>query len=390
MQTQTDVQIQVLKHDIPVDRNHVEVLKASIKERGQLAPILVRPHNWGIIDGFHRVTALHELGAARAEVRFIDCTDEEFANTRIISAAMHKGVSFARVTLWVNEMFVATPWSAKLTASEAFKIAGKQPNRISSKAFKDAITRGLSRDAIYEVVAWIKAKSAIWGLTPEQVANMLSLADAASPALWSLVRNRKHNREDILTRPALTAIVRSIPDHTLQEAVASKVMAEKLTEKETVQLVHKIAEQPEQEELESILTTSWLDANRKPAQPVLPIVIDEAEREHRTRIFQLTMAAALTTTLAEHFQVIPHPEMLVGMEITECNKLDSAINNLYGAIAAWQRENRDAVDRLRTENFSLKGELENAYKYNKSLETQLHNCQKQIGLGQKIYMEGVG
>lgn len=51
-----------LVHDVSVERGHVVMLKSSIQQVGQLSPILVWEQGNNIIDGFHRVEALRELG----------------------------------------------------------------------------------------------------------------------------------------------------------------------------------------------------------------------------------------------------------------------------------------------------------------------------------------
>ena len=384
-----EIPVERLKHDIPVDEAHVQRLAASIKERGQLAPVIIARHNAGVIDGFHRLAALRSLGSKVARCEQVECTPEQFLDARIISASMHKGVSFARVTLWVNEQFEATEWSEKLTAAQAFKISGKMPNGFSSKAFEQAMRAGLDRDAIYEVIGWIKAKSAIWGLTPEQIANILGLAESASPALWSLIRIRKHNREEVLTRPMLAAIAKAIPDHGLQEAVAKKAMAEKLTEKETTRLVADVIAADGPKQLNTVLSTSWLEANKKPQTVFTPLpVMDDAERHRRQVSFQVVTAAMQCVNLAAFFDVMPRPEALHDDRyVKEYDELVAAVVTLKAAIREWTGQDRDVVSELRAQIAHLNDELLAAKRYNKSLETQLTSLRKSIGLGQAKYIE---
>ena len=48
--------------DVPVDPVHARELADSIKSKGQLAPVIIRDGTKEVIDGFHRIAALKELG----------------------------------------------------------------------------------------------------------------------------------------------------------------------------------------------------------------------------------------------------------------------------------------------------------------------------------------
>ncbi|KKK61074.1 hypothetical protein LCGC14_3018000, partial [marine sediment metagenome] len=65
-----------------------------------------------VIDGFHRVTALKELGTM-ITANEIDCNDEDFWAARIVSATQHEGVKIDRAALWVEELWAASPYTAE-------------------------------------------------------------------------------------------------------------------------------------------------------------------------------------------------------------------------------------------------------------------------------------
>ena len=163
-----------LRHDVAVDRNHVEKLKRSIQERGQIAPIIVWAAGNQIIDGFHRATALQELGIKEAAVTFVDCDKEEFQDLRITAGAIHEAVSLPRVARWVQEAFSETPWAAHLPASKVF--AATQANR-----YNDGHFLGFSQEETQRLKAWVEAKASIWGLAPGTIGEMLKLGEVTTP-----------------------------------------------------------------------------------------------------------------------------------------------------------------------------------------------------------------
>ncbi|KKM22232.1 hypothetical protein LCGC14_1627440 [marine sediment metagenome] len=150
-----------IDHDVPVDKAHVAALKQSIKAVGQLTPILVRRSTAQtkgellVIDGFHRVTAMKELGMTIAAME-IDCDDDDFWATRIVSATQHEGVKTDRAALWVNELWNASPYT-----TEHKNVAGAI----------QAVDKGKADPMVQELVnKWIKA----WGVTPKTLRNWVS------------------------------------------------------------------------------------------------------------------------------------------------------------------------------------------------------------------------
>lgn len=386
------IPVQELRHDVPVDRAHVEVLKRSIRERGQLSPILVWAKDNSIIDGFHRLTACKELASegltpySEINTRVIDCTEDEFRNDRIISACMHKGVSFARITLWVQELFLATKWASKLRASEAFRIGGKQGEHISMHAFEKHWGKNLNGGELYEIAAWVKEKAAIWGLSPDQIANMLHLAELASPMLIPLVTERKHTREGVLTRTMLKKLVTRIPDHDLQEAVAKKAMAEKLTEQEAATLIGKAATAPP-ERLPTILTTSWLD-QKSQGRVRSYSQLSEDETQHRSDQFFVDMTMGVAKDLAERLQAL--------VEVPRHKDTDTAALSVQiDRVLVWIARYRgyggsgapSSLDQLEDANKTLHLANLTAQAENVKLREEVERVQRLLQTGRKMYNE---
>lgn len=331
-----------LRHNVPVDREHVRRLARSIEKSGQLSPVLLWFRNKDIIDGFHRTEALRLVGATEAETNVIDCTPEEFRDARITSAVLHKGVSFPRVVMWTREVFEETQWASRLRGAEAFHLdrAAQYP-----KPYRRALRGGLAAEEIQDIRSWVRGKSATWGLNPEQIARMLDLADLIAPSLIPLVGPKPQEREAALTTTMLRSLAAAIPDHQVQEALVKKAMAEKLNEDEVHRLVIAFSNAQTPDEQQSVLSTSWLTVP-KPKPTIVQITLEEQKRqEEQRRInserFRIDMTRGVILEAAKALPTLPinnHPDMRPD--------LDAAINELLASIARYQGNDVDVVERL--------------------------------------------
>jgi len=98
MKRYDNVPIAELVNDVPVDRMLIKELVDSIKSRGQLNPVILCEETREIVDGFHRVAAMAEIGFNQAECVLITCDDDVLWHFRIFQASLHENVTFARVT----------------------------------------------------------------------------------------------------------------------------------------------------------------------------------------------------------------------------------------------------------------------------------------------------
>ena len=64
-----------LTHSVPTDLTHVTALKASIRDQGLLAPLIVRREDKTLVDGFHRRDALELLGYGKVDCLVKGYTD---------------------------------------------------------------------------------------------------------------------------------------------------------------------------------------------------------------------------------------------------------------------------------------------------------------------------
>ncbi len=91
-------QIRVGERLRPVDPAYVELLAASLAERGQDTPIQVRPRadapgEYDLVAGGHRVAAAQLAGLATLEARVVDATDDEAKLAEIDENLMRRELS---------------------------------------------------------------------------------------------------------------------------------------------------------------------------------------------------------------------------------------------------------------------------------------------------------
>lgn len=214
-----------LVSDVAVDREHVERLAASLKAQGQLAPVQIRGKD--IIDGFHRVAALIEIGIETVDCIDVECTEEEFLDLRIASALTHEGVKADRAVPWIIAE-VEKVWPGQ----EAYSI------------FKSAADAGKGRDAQPDI--WANLKAETWGVVVATLANWLSAHRRLAPDVWEDKElDYGHRRQ----------IGKATPDHVLQRQLAKKAKAEDLTYRQIDVVAQAAAKTEDAEERRHILET---------------------------------------------------------------------------------------------------------------------------------------
>ena len=375
-----NIPVNKLAHNIPVDRAHVQTLKTSILELGQLSPIILWGKNNSIIDGFHRVDALCELKVEYVAANVVECTLEQFRDARITSAVLHKGVTFSRIVDWANEVFSETSWAKQIRAAEAFHLErrSKFPG-----GYQRLLRDGFQSQEIKEIIDWIRLKSKTWGLKTEQIANILNLADLASPKLILVVRNRQQPREEVLTRAMLKTIVSQIPDHCSQEAIAGKAQAERLNERETQELVREFLHSKSSESQQTLLSTSWIDIKRKEAayrqQESEKLTMEEVMEKRED--FNIKMLIGLVNDVADRIDLYrkdieKHPDLEP--------HFDRAISNLLLSIAEYRGEDINTIRILESEIQSINRQNESLMAQNQALSIRLARLQRTMGIATDI------
>lgn len=273
-----DVPVGFLQHNVPVDRAHVDRLKDQLSSSGyQWSSLTVGYHDGqpDVTDGFHRSTAIYELGQEEIELGVEDprwgtarcgvvfCTTEQFLDARIVSAATHGEVKLARADAWIREAYGLTPWADKIDVISAFQL---HRSVRGSRVDEWAAAKDFSVDETQQLLNWGKQKSKIWGLSTRQIELMLRLTEKASPNIVPLVRETLAPAQPSITRPMLSTIVEAIPDHRLQEAVTRKIIAEKLDNDEARALVSRLTEAETPTRKSFVLSTAWSDLRKIPSR----------------------------------------------------------------------------------------------------------------------------
>lgn len=258
-----DILIDKVLLGIPVEVTHVEDLARSIREEGrQLIPILVRQRFdsekgevFDIIDGFHRVEALRLLGRETVSAVVLDESkydDEKLYDLRILAAATHRGVRFARVVEWINRAFAATPWTEKISAPQAFMLT-----RNDSTGTK----LGLTPEETEELKKWVRKKASAWHTSVGNISQDLLATVGVDPELLREVRSKR--KAGVLTPSQLTPLRKYLPfRYELQWKIARVIKKDNLSVHVVERLVWQAAKAESDEESEEILNQDWREITR--------------------------------------------------------------------------------------------------------------------------------
>ncbi len=233
MKQYINLPIEELVSDVPVDPVHTRELADSIMSKGQLAPAIIREETKEVIDGFHRIAAMKELGFNEVECVLTPCDDEGFWDFRIIQASLHKNVTFARAIEWMSKVFQISPWRDKYTSAYSLFnnfSQGKVPK---------------------EEAAWAESKAKTWGLSPHTITNWLRTKESLEP---SLLEELKKNVVDNIPVTPYLEVAQNLPTRPeLQRPVIEKARREDLSMKEIRAVSQAIRRAEDEEEVQSIL-----------------------------------------------------------------------------------------------------------------------------------------
>ena len=207
--------------DVAVDQKHVKQLAASLKAQGQLAPVQIRGKE--IIDGFHRVAGLIEVGIETVDCIDVECTEEEFLDLRIASALTHEGVKADRAVPWIiTEVEKAWPG-------------------------QDAATLFWGNELLsHESKEWAILKSETWGVGCTAIAGWLNAHHRLAPDVWADKElDYGHRRQ----------IGAATTDHDLQRKLAKKAKDEGLFYREIDVVAQAVVATEDEEERRHILET---------------------------------------------------------------------------------------------------------------------------------------
>jgi len=236
MKQYVNLPIEELVSDVPVDLVHIRELADSIKSRGQLNPVIVREETKEVIDGFHRIAAMKELGFDKVECILTPCDDEGFWDFRIVQASLHKNVTFARAIDWIEKVFQlsslykhwehggAREYKSPYSVFAAYRLANP-PN---------------------EVKEWVETKSRMWGLAPKTIENWLYMKEALAPELLKEATSPFKGEVGHSAYQIVAEVLHDKPE--LQTHVIEEAKAEGLSSKEIRILAQALRQAPEKVE----------------------------------------------------------------------------------------------------------------------------------------------
>jgi len=233
MKKYVSLPIEDLISDVAVDPVHVRELADSIMVAGPISPVLVREETMALIDGFHRVAAMKELGFSEVESILTSCDDEAFWDLRIMSATLHKAVTFARSVDWIDEAFKTSQFS---------------------KAYKNAFSlfqnaqRGV---APQEAQEWVQSKVNKWGLPLGTLVHWLDSKERMAP---DLLEEAKEGQRPSLRPEHYIEAAHGLPSRPeLQRQVIAKAEQEDLGSTAVREIAKALRRAEDEEEVRSIL-----------------------------------------------------------------------------------------------------------------------------------------
>jgi len=232
MRRYVSLSIAGLVSDVPVDPLHTRELADSIMSKGQLAPVIVREETKEVIDGFHRIAAMKELGFKEVECVLTPCDDEGFWDFRIIQASLHKNVTFARAIDWIDKVFQLSPWTSRYK---------------SARSLFNSVNKG---QGPREAAEWVESKAKTWGLAPKTIENWLFTKERLEPSLLEEVKGGEG------ARPTDTYIevARTLPTRPeLQKPLIEKAAKEDLSGKQVREVAQALKRAADEEEAQNIL-----------------------------------------------------------------------------------------------------------------------------------------
>lgn len=324
MMTISNLPIANLVSDVAVDPVHVRELADSIKVSGPISPVMVREEDHGLIDGFHRVAAMGELGFSHVPCILMSCDDETFWDLRIMSASLHKSIAFARAVDWVEESFKQSAWASTYKSAYSFFVSTRQNN------------------ASAEANAWITQKSQKWGLAPKTIEEWLYTKQSLSPdVLQEATHSRAGENDPSFTH--LRTIARTLPNQPdLQKQIVTKVQAEGLSSQQTEAVAKAVRQATDPVTAQTILR-----------QPVSRTAEDLAHDAKVRQIQQLMTEPRRTVPQQEKQRALTGRALYVFLSIEQVTReVKSLTDETLTALSPAQQEEmragvRDLISELR-------------------------------------------
>lgn len=282
--------IEELVSDVAVDQVHARELADSIMSKGQLAPVIIREETKEVIDGFHRIAAMKELGFNQIECVLTPCDDEGFWDFRIIQASLHKNVTFARAIDWIDNIFQLSPWKERYknahTLFEAVTL--KRPESTAPK----------------EVIEWADLKAKMWGLSPSTIAQWLETKEKLAPGLLNEAKKGQrpfsHYREVAHSLPTKQELHKPLIEKAEMEELSQpeiRTVAQALRRAEDETEVQSILRQPVSRTEDQLVREAKVEKILSHPREITPLEKYQ-EAKHEDVLFKLDLLGILNSSRA--------------------------------------------------------------------------------------------
>lgn len=309
-----------LKSDVAVDAVHVKELEDSIKAMGQAQPLLIKEGDLNVIDGFHRAAAMQGLGFEKAEAVLWSCEDEEFWDLRIMSAVLHKNVTFARAVDWIDEAFSRSPWKTKY--KNAFNLFDTAAQGYAPKEAKE----------------WTEVKAKTWGLSPRTIRNWLYTKQTLSPELLEEAKSSP-SKEEGPSFTHYTAVAEIFPSQPeLQKEVIQKSARDRLTVEQLKEVARAVKQAEDERERQTILrepvsrTAEDLTRAAKVEKILAEPIRRPTPREQQYELTGLTLEVYLDLQQQVHNVRRLTPATLEALTSRQRNELSQVVGQLMAEL----------------------------------------------------------
>jgi hypothetical protein len=132
-----------------------------------------------VIDGFYRLQAMRNFSIKKVQATVEPMSYAALLDQRMCLAKDHPSLKFGRVSKWVKEAWRLSPLANRqnINATEAFAMAYSGKNLYQ-----------LEPTVADQIKLWVKEKSEKWGFQVGNIYHYLSVDDALSPQVASMVR----------------------------------------------------------------------------------------------------------------------------------------------------------------------------------------------------------
>lgn len=174
-----------------------------------------------IMDGFHRTSifrANDPEGPIYSTVKNV--TWDELYDYRIFNTKNHPHVRFSRVVQWMNEIWMHSPLSHKLSLTSAITLVrsrGMTGRRL-----------GLQPEEVDAVREWVDAKEEAWGIAAMTIHSQLKAAESVDPEIVRATREKTDSRQ--LAAPTIRMVsifAEVIPDRPELQQLVREVATER-------------------------------------------------------------------------------------------------------------------------------------------------------------------